>query len=469
MNRIKAGLGQSRPDDRRRVVLHRQPTTGPSACTTSSPIRSRPRASIPRWRRTTTSRSCSPRDRSSSRPGSTSASVSRSRTAPISTELRRHGRDRAADLQRELSVRSAAADADGDRRDRRRVRAALVGRRRRARRRPGDAPCSTSRATASIARPIPSSAIRRSSRTARAPAPSGNGKPIAQFDLVDGKTGASRARRSRACRYWLGSDTGITHTWTDTTVTNGQQYYYAVCAYDFGFETGRSTRSPSIPSENAIARLAHAARRHHPADERRPGAPEPARRRATSARVDSRGARRPATASGTVQRPGRRTRTSFRDGHVVPRRLSRRLRPDSVRATQLRAVRQHRRRTRCSRTAPTSTPPASGRSATGCCRWSSPLAKSRVDTAPPGSIAGQRHQHAAQGRSTSRVLSPTCAGRAIPDDITIMFDDVVGRHRRVAVFPDPAQPAKFRVIAHTDSGDQPARRSASATSTATAR
>ena len=34
-------------------------------------------------------------------------------------------------------------------------------------------------------------------------------------------------------------------------MTNGQQYYYAVCAYDFGFDTGTDSTS-FYPSENSI-------------------------------------------------------------------------------------------------------------------------------------------------------------------------------------------------------------------------
>src|SRR5258708_16873006 len=65
----------------------------------------------------------------------------------------------------------------------------------------------------------------------------GNGKPIAHFDLKDGIKGFSR-KTIQGVAYYLGSDSGLVHTWTDSTVTNGQLYYYAVCAYDFGFETG---------------------------------------------------------------------------------------------------------------------------------------------------------------------------------------------------------------------------------------
>jgi hypothetical protein len=82
------------------------------------------------------------------------------------------------------------------------------------------------------------------------PLPGANGKPIAQFDLDDEKRGYTK-QTIGGVAYWLGTNTGITHTWTDTTVTNGQQYYYGVAAYDFG----RSSDIDSLaiyPSENAI-------------------------------------------------------------------------------------------------------------------------------------------------------------------------------------------------------------------------
>ncbi len=87
--------------------------------------------------------------------------------------------------------------------------------------------------------------------TGRGTGPFGNGKPIAQFDNVDGKRGYSRIA-VQGVQYWLGDETGITHTWTDTTVVNGQEYYYAVCAYDYGFDTGSDSTS-FYPSENAIS------------------------------------------------------------------------------------------------------------------------------------------------------------------------------------------------------------------------
>jgi hypothetical protein len=61
-------------------------------------------------------------------------------------------------------------------------------------------------------------------------------QPIAQFDLVDGVTGLHPIGVSGAY-FNLGDDTGLQHSFVDTTVTNGVTYYYAVVAYDQGFTT----------------------------------------------------------------------------------------------------------------------------------------------------------------------------------------------------------------------------------------
>ncbi len=82
--------------------------------------------------------------------------------------------------------------------------------------------------------------------TATGSEPIGNGRPIAQFDLDNGINGFSTIT-VEGVAYDLGNDTGLTHTWTDTTVTNGQIYYYAVTAYDHGSEAFQF-----YPSENAI-------------------------------------------------------------------------------------------------------------------------------------------------------------------------------------------------------------------------
>ncbi|HEY6952059.1 MAG TPA: hypothetical protein VI758_06605, partial [Bacteroidota bacterium] len=61
-------------------------------------------------------------------------------------------------------------------------------------------------------------------------------QPIAQFDLVDGVTGLHPIGVNGAY-FYLGNDSGIQHSFVDTTAVNGQTYYYAVVAYDKGFTT----------------------------------------------------------------------------------------------------------------------------------------------------------------------------------------------------------------------------------------
>lgn len=81
---------------------------------------------------------------------------------------------------------------------------------------------------------------------ARGTGPFGNGKPIGQFDLKNEIRGYSDLIVDGVA-YWLGQDTGITHTFTDSSVVNGQNYYYAVTSYDRGSEEFKF-----FPSENAI-------------------------------------------------------------------------------------------------------------------------------------------------------------------------------------------------------------------------
>jgi len=59
-------------------------------------------------------------------------------------------------------------------------------------------------------------------------------KPIAQFDLKDGIKGYHPVAFN-GVQFYLGDDSGIQHSWVDTTVQNGQKYYYAIRAYDQGY------------------------------------------------------------------------------------------------------------------------------------------------------------------------------------------------------------------------------------------
>ncbi|MCK5145335.1 hypothetical protein KAR48_01195 [bacterium] len=65
--------------------------------------------------------------------------------------------------------------------------------------------------------------------------------PLAQYDIVNGIQGESETRRF----FWLGSDNGLAHSFTDNNVQNGYEYWYAVVAYD-------SDDGPIPPLANAI-------------------------------------------------------------------------------------------------------------------------------------------------------------------------------------------------------------------------
>jgi len=57
---------------------------------------------------------------------------------------------------------------------------------------------------------------------------------IAQYDLDNGITDFFEVD-VHGIQYFLGDDTGLRHSWTDTDVINGKTYYYAVVSYDRGW------------------------------------------------------------------------------------------------------------------------------------------------------------------------------------------------------------------------------------------
>lgn len=59
-------------------------------------------------------------------------------------------------------------------------------------------------------------------------------KPIAQFDLVNEYEGPHPVEQINGVHYYMGDNTGLAHSFKDTTVVNGVTYYYAVVAYDTG-------------------------------------------------------------------------------------------------------------------------------------------------------------------------------------------------------------------------------------------
>ncbi len=71
-------------------------------------------------------------------------------------------------------------------------------------------------------------------------------RPIAQYDLADGITGLHPTDINGAM-FDLGDDTGLQYSFTDYDVINGQRYFYAVTAYDFGYAAANIA-----PSESSI-------------------------------------------------------------------------------------------------------------------------------------------------------------------------------------------------------------------------
>ncbi len=77
-------------------------------------------------------------------------------------------------------------------------------------------------------------------------------KPIAQFDLKNGKTGPHPVD-VYGVKFNLGNDTGIRHSYTDKDVKNGQTYYYAVVSYDYGLYTYSESGVEGIPPSECSA------------------------------------------------------------------------------------------------------------------------------------------------------------------------------------------------------------------------
>ena len=69
----------------------------------------------------------------------------------------------------------------------------------------------------------------------------------AQWDLVDGKSGWHPVDLN-GIKFYLGDDTGLTHSYVDHNVVNGQRYYYAVVSYDYGGDLSNNI----IPSDSPM-------------------------------------------------------------------------------------------------------------------------------------------------------------------------------------------------------------------------
>ena len=82
-------------------------------------------------------------------------------------------------------------------------------------------------------------------------------KPIAQYDLIDTVFRGPDPVGINGARFWRGNDTGLQHSFVDTTVQNGVRYYYAVVSYDMGDSTKllQPTECPKIITEDFAGTL----------------------------------------------------------------------------------------------------------------------------------------------------------------------------------------------------------------------
>ncbi len=275
------------------------------------------------------------------------------------------------------------------------------------------------------------------------------GKPIAQFDLVDGRAGYSR-KTVDGVGYYLGNESGITHSWVDTLVTNGQQYYYAVCAYDYGFDNG--TDAAIYPSENSIP-ISHTLRG---------GLILPSN--AVAARPEPRvGGFTRAEAGGPAHIAGRGTGTAqvrvVNSTQVPPghefRIVLRAPGADSVRATRYSLVDSTAADTLFDQGADLDGV-GIGPVADGLL----PILKTPLITTVDSARTGFDPGFLTNARLTAEysVTLPINLRRpGFPDDITITFDSTfvdtgLGPPRRPF---DVARPAKFKIVAHENGQDLP--------------
>src|SRR5262245_12807441 len=278
--------------------------------------------------------------------------------------------------------------------------------------------------------------------------------PNAQFDLADGIRGYSN-KAVEGVQFWLGSDTGITHTWTDTEVTNGQQYYYAVVAYDFGVDSPYD-QLRIFPSQNAVAVTQTA----------RGGLVLP--KNVVQVRPNPRAlGYRDATADTGVHVLGRGigrvsvgvpNSSLVQDGHLYSVTFYTSS-PESVHATRYVLA-----DSTAGLLAGTPAVPcfengrdfnATGTGSIGCglLPLVTSLAEVRVDTLNTGFAPGSVTNVRLFPPQYSPVQPANRKRPGYPDDISIVFADTVVDTSLAQGLQAPARPAKFRVFAHSDTGD----------------
>ena len=80
------------------------------------------------------------------------------------------------------------------------------------------------------------------------------GGQTAQWDLIDEHSGFHPVDLN-GVMFNLGSNTGLVHSYVDSNVVNGQTYYYAVVAYDYGGDTSNNIMPSDSPMRLRVSTL----------------------------------------------------------------------------------------------------------------------------------------------------------------------------------------------------------------------
>jgi hypothetical protein len=239
----------------------------------------------------------------------------------------------------------------------------------------------------------------------------------------------------------MGNDSGIRHTWSDSTVTNGQLYYYAVTAYDYGSDSlnfypsentiavSRTLRAGLILPENAVAVR-----------------PEPRVLGWVPAKTEEISH---ISGDGTGQISIRVVNSGLvPEGHLFKITFASPS-PDDIRATSYALIDSSAQK-RLFRTGRDLEGEGIGPVGGGLLPL---ISTQKTVTVNPDSSGFVPPRNIRLKVKYQLVLPINQRRTGFPDDITITFDDVV-RDTSFATFVLPARPAKFVAVAHTKDGDR---------------
>jgi hypothetical protein len=281
----------------------------------------------------------------------------------------------------------------------------------------------------------------------RGTSPVGHGRPVAQFDLINGRAGYTE-KTVEGVAYYLGNESGLTHTWRDSSVTNGQLYYYAVTSYDYGptIPGGGFTYYPSESPISVSRTLRGGLILPTNVVVVRPNPKAPGFVRAETEGVSHVRGKGTGTVSVKVVNS-----SLVPDGHIFKLTFHT-LEPTSIRAETYTLADSTTGRV-IFKTGETFDGTPTGLSGAGVLPIVYTIPTVQVDTARTRFTSSSTTN--AKLRVSYRDIMPINRYReAFPDDITITFSDTYIDTSVSGGFGLPPRPAKFRVVAHTPSGDK---------------